>query len=257
MKLNVSTWNYLCESRDNADIDQAISEIVADGFGVEIWLGWSPEPEIVERPGWGRLKELSARAPGVSLHTRLSHYDPKAAQQEIDMCAYLGGHVVVVHQSTLGVDENTNNFAHILQLAQYAQDKGIYIALENGNFQILKRVVNEVDLFSPQGGLGICIDVGHANLCQAEFESPVEKFLQEFQPRLVHLHLADNFGENDDHLAPGEGTIDWRKTLSKLDQLHFQGRATLEINSRRARQKARQAKRFLQTIESERQAKKL
>ncbi len=257
MELNVSTWNYLCERGDNANINQAISEIVADGFGVEIWLGWSPEPQIVERPAWKRLKELLDQAPAVSLHTRLDHYDPRAAQQEIDMCAYLGGKVVVVHQSTLGVDENTNNFDHVRQLAQYAQDRGVYIALENGNFQILKRVVGEVDLFSSRGGLGICIDVGHANLCQADFEAPVEWFLDEFHWRLVHLHLADNFGKNDDHLAPGEGTIDWRKILSKLEQLHFQGRATLETNSRRVRQKAREARRFLQTLESERQTKRL
>jgi len=252
MELNVSTWNYLCERGDNANIDEAIGEIVADGFGVEIWLGWSPEPNIVERPAWKRLKELLDQAPAVSLHTRLDHYDPRAARQEIDMCAYLGGKVVVVHQSSLGLDENTNDFGHVCQLAQYAEDRGVHIALENGNFQILRRVVSQVDLFSPQGGLGVCIDVGHANLCQAEFESPIERFLDEFHWRLVHLHLADNFGKNDDHLAPGEGAIDWRKVVSKLEQLHFRAGATLEIRSSEARQKASEARRFLQTLESER-----
>ena len=252
MNLGVSTWNYLCQSmlwhKEKVDPERAISEIIEDGFGVEIWAAWSPVPEITELSRWDHLKPLLARAPAISFHTRLKQYDEKTLKGEIDTCAYVGGQVVVVHSNSLDADETTIDFSHIREVTQYAQGKGVTLALENClercPLELLRRVIDEVDLLSSDGGLGICIDIGHANISQDG--KSVEEFLDEFKEELVHLHLADNFGEKDDHLPPGDGAINWELVISKLHQFDFNGFAAVEINTDQARNNALKARKFLE-----------
>lgn len=52
-------------------------------------------------------------------------------------------------------------------------------------------------------GVGITIDIGHANTMGL-----VDQFLPHLS-RANHLHIHDNHGESDEHLALGKGTIDW------------------------------------------------
>lgn len=52
-------------------------------------------------------------------------------------------------------------------------------------------------------GIGITIDIGHANTTKT-----VQEFLQHLSGA-DHLHIHDNHGESDEHLALKRGTIDW------------------------------------------------
>ena len=52
-------------------------------------------------------------------------------------------------------------------------------------------------------GIGVTIDIGHAHTV-----GRVREFLP-FLPRASHLHIHDNHGASDEHLAIGAGTIDW------------------------------------------------
>lgn len=51
---------------------------------------------------------------------------------------------------------------------------------------------------------GICLDIGHAH-CYSEV--PVEQWISELFPYIRHLHLHDNLGNQDSHLALGAGSI--------------------------------------------------
>ena len=245
--LSVSTWNYLCEMGDEADLAKAVREAVEDGFGVELWLGWSPEPGTFDRGRWDEVKELTSDAPYISLHTRTDRWDPDSLREEVDLCSYLGGRVLVVHPSTLGANEGEVPWREVEEAARYAQDRGIFLALENGPMEVLKEVMHRVEVFSDEGGLGICVDVGHAHMVEMEGE-PAVAFLREFRNRLVHLHLADNFGERDEHLVPGDGTIDWRAVAEELEEQGFSGYGALELNTKDARGNARRAREFLRKI---------
>jgi len=52
-------------------------------------------------------------------------------------------------------------------------------------------------------GVGITCDLGHANT--AGQVGPFLEHLEQFN----HLHLHDNHGLSDEHLALGDGSIDW------------------------------------------------
>lgn len=72
-----------------------------------------------------------------------------------------------------------------------------------------------------------------------------------------HLHLIhvnDNRGDRDDHLAPGEGHIDWPWLISELKRCHFDGTLILELSSHENESvpdmlaRARQARDFLNRL---------
>ncbi len=57
-------------------------------------------------------------------------------------------------------------------------------------------------------GLGLTLDVGHANLTRT-----LDAFLQE---KPDHIHLHDNKGIFDEHAACGTGTVDFSKILAAV-----------------------------------------
>lgn len=55
-------------------------------------------------------------------------------------------------------------------------------------------------------GVGFCLDMGH----QAAFgKAPLGRWLKILGPYLGQVHLHDNHGSRDEHLALGKGTIDF------------------------------------------------
>jgi sugar phosphate isomerase/epimerase len=87
--------------------------------------------------------------------------------------------------------------------------------------------------------VGFCLDVGHAHLGQslpetkdAPARSALELAFAAFAPvadRVAELHLHDNHGVRDEHLWPGEGSIDWAALRSMLPTLPAETVALLEI----------------------------
>jgi sugar phosphate isomerase/epimerase len=58
---------------------------------------------------------------------------------------------------------------------------------------------------------------------------PVPNYLERYAGQLVHLHFHDNHGEADEHLIPGEGSLDWDRILSTIESIGFNGTAVLEV----------------------------
>lgn len=89
---------------------------------------------------------------------------------------------------------------------------GSRLALEN----VFEGYPEELkDLFSAlsQEKVGFCLDVGH----QSAFSfAPLERWLDVLGPFIAHLHLHDNMGRSDDHLAIGKGKIDFSILFSWL-----------------------------------------
>jgi len=62
-------------------------------------------------------------------------------------------------------------------------------------------------------GIGFCLDTGH----QAVFgHVSLETWVDSLGPYIGQLHLHDNSGEKDDHLAMGMGTVDFQALFKQL-----------------------------------------
>src|ERR1700728_1483648 len=73
--------------------------------------------------------------------------------------------------------------------------------------------------------IGVCLDVGHANLGDG-----VPAALSELNAHIRSAHLHDNKGDKDSHLWPGDGTIDWDDTLGGLKAAPQTPAGMLEIH---------------------------
>lgn len=72
--------------------------------------------------------------------------------------------------------------------------------------------------------VGVCLDLGHANITVG-----VPDAIAALGNRVVSLHAHDNHGMKDEHLWPGDGTIDWQDTTKRLNALSEPPAAVLEI----------------------------
>ncbi len=72
--------------------------------------------------------------------------------------------------------------------------------------------------------VGVCLDMGHAHLA-GELDTAVEKL----SGHLWLVHANDNRGENDEHLCPGDGSVDWRELARRLARQSFAGALVLEL----------------------------
>lgn len=72
--------------------------------------------------------------------------------------------------------------------------------------------------------VGVCLDLGHAHVNQSTGDA-----IGTLGARIGTVHAHDNHGVRDEHLWPGDGTIDWTATAEALRALTTPPAAVLEI----------------------------
>lgn len=113
-------------------------------------------------------------------------------------------------------------------------DKAVALAASHGLRLLYEPVDGPLDTYENTSavldrvdGLGLHVDIGHANLHGREPSDMIRRFGE----RIEHVHLHDNDGIRDLHLPPGCGSIDWKRTLAALKEF-FDGTITIEAFSR-------------------------
>jgi sugar phosphate isomerase/epimerase len=68
--------------------------------------------------------------------------------------------------------------------------------------------------------LGVTWDVGHLNIIKKKgfTDKDIVEETKKIAPMVKHVHLTDNFGYSDSHLAPGMGNVPFKKILEELEK---------------------------------------
>jgi sugar phosphate isomerase/epimerase len=174
---------------------------------------------------------------------------PDAAQREehlrrlrrhIGIAAQLGVRCVVVHPGGRRgltpleqADVNRLNIAACRGLGDFAGPCGVRIGLENlmrpgattsAEMLALLEAVNHP-------ALGITLDTSHAHRSGLV----VADMVRAFGARMIGTHISDNDGSEDQHLTPGQGTIDWPAVMQAFGEVRYEGLFNLEIPGERHR----------------------
>jgi len=170
-----------------------------------------------------------------SLDEHVRNAGAQELMQAVDAAAVLKVKYFVVHPGPEKTPAPANEKFHRLENAVTVLDRAIAHCRKEGVGLVLENMLphlfagNVRDLLWVLGALnsahiGVCLDTGHAHLS----EDP-GKVVQKLSGHLWMVHASDNHGKYDEHLAPGEGDIDWRNLLVQLSRMHFAGTIILEL----------------------------
>ncbi|RMF93371.1 MAG: sugar phosphate isomerase/epimerase [Candidatus Schekmanbacteria bacterium] len=150
--------------------------------------------------------------------------------RSIEVMSKSGSNLIVLHgdmKDKKRLKETKESLKKSLkEICERAKKHNTLVALENTERELpvaeLKRIVDELSIEN----LGLCIDVGHANV----FENPVEA-IRTAGNYLLNIHASDNDGISDSHLHPGSGNVEWNQIAETLSQMNYQGSFTIEVKS--------------------------
>lgn len=119
-----------------------------------------------------------------------------------------------------------NALTAVEHLKTYARPLGVSLLLENIQNEVttpahLMEILN-VGHFDD---VGVCLDLGHAHLGDG-----VPSALETLSDRMRSSHIHDNHGERDEHLWPGDGTIEFAPALAGLRAAKQSPAGVLEIH---------------------------
>ena len=137
---------------------------------------------------------------------------------------------LVVHLGVPSAEPSANSRAAIVrsleQIADAAEPVGVRLALEliPNPLSIAPRLVQWLEDDLDLGHAGVCLDVGHAHIVGDVMEA-----VETCSGHIVTTHLHDNGGKRDDHLIPGQGTIDWDGTMMAFQKVGYDGVQVFEL----------------------------
>jgi len=113
----------------------------------------------------------------------------------------------------------------IEHLGAFAHPLGVKLLVENLTSEPTtpEHLVTILDM-GHLSSVGVCLDLGHAHITVGVAEA-----IEVLGSRIVSVHVHDNHGLKDEHLWPGNGTIDWPAAVDALKALPTPPATVLEI----------------------------
>ncbi len=167
-----------------------------------------------------------------------------ATIRSIEACGRLGIPHIVVHQRDIGgfpsreyqglnLKRNRDFFARLFPVMEKT---GVYVLVENScdrhaptkentrHFPSTAAELLELAEYIDHPLLQVCWDTGHANI------QGVDQYrsIAELGDRLRCVHIADNYGDMDSHVAPFQGTTNMDAVMQGLLDIRYQGYFTFE-----------------------------
>jgi sugar phosphate isomerase/epimerase len=170
-------------------------------------------PSVIERAMAMGLPIESVHAPYAGIYDLASAATETRDKALEGICKFLnmssahGIPLVILHPHHYFADSKEACLERIvrsLEKLDMLRPNGAEIALENlpgkESSWIFSRLMGIFDATK----FGFCYDSSHENISGEPFH-----LIGKFHDRLTTTHLSDNLGQNDDHLIPGEGIIEW------------------------------------------------
>lgn len=175
-----------------------------------------------------------------SLSTAISSSSIHTIKSSIDLANKIDSEIVVVHPGTIPFpgrpyEKEIYDKSHesLKEITKYGDGLGVIAAIENmPNIEgFIYQDIDKLNDFLESNGMSMTLDVAHAytvgyNENQMYFDS------------IKHIHLSDNFGDDDSHLPLGEGKINFKEVIRKFQSKNYKGIYMIEVNNKKAIEKS-------------------
>ena len=199
-----------------------------EGIGYRGWEVMADGASSFERPGIAKEVTEIAASTGLALSVHAPYSDLNLASlnhpiwresvRQVKACIDAASRLtdrVTVHPGYLSPMGKllpdkvwTQQKSALSEIGAHAEDRGVRVFLENmgGLKEVLCRFPEEIlGMIDGVDGIGFTLDIGHAHTV-----GKVPEFLRVL-PSANHVHVHDNHGTADQHLALGDGTIPWEE----------------------------------------------
>ena len=198
-----------------------------------------PWKEAAEKHG---LQNFQAHAPFPTHMTGdddgYDNYLIEVLKKTILGCAYIGCHRLVIHPFYQKYPDREEpkaewerNISSYSALIPVAKEYGVTICLENmfsgyngsiyanccSDIATACRYVDELNRIAGEKIFGFCVDTGHLLLCKLD----VKDAIIQLDDRIECLHVHDNNGLEDQHIAPYTGVMDWNHFMEGLKAIGY------------------------------------
>lgn len=178
---------------------------------------------------WGRFDSPALDIAGRERKERIAAMDE--IKRAIEVAEAAPFRYLIVHVGVPGVSYDERQFEGALSsvehLHAFARPLGVRLLLENITNDITApEKLLELIRTLHYDDIGVCLDTGHAHL-----EPGVAEAIQALSAHIRSVHVHDNRGLRDEHLWPGEGSIDWPRTMELLRAAPQVPALVLEIGS--------------------------
>ncbi len=208
----------------------------------EVIEHYAAEVEILKKNGLV-LSQAHAPFPAYVVgKPEVLDYAIEVYKQCIRLCSHYECRNLVIHGISLTPADSINTPADIDALNMKLYSSLIPTLLEVGNVTVClenlfsgkgrhfmegtcsdpHKAVEYIDALNEMAGkevFGFCLDTGHINLLQKDMRT----YIPVLGKRIKALHIHDNDGLSDAHLAPYTGTIDWKAFYTALREIGYEG----------------------------------
>jgi sugar phosphate isomerase/epimerase len=214
-KLVRAGFEYIEIGRKNSNIKKRLEEI--EDTGIKVWAVH------------GTLK-----SPSISLDEATRKKEVEKEMRRMYDTAHFAPCPYVIHyldrfiNTVYGVQYRKS----VEELLQRAKDLGFILAIEtapykpelNERYPASKEISDFVRSFDDPS-LQMTIDINHSNV-----RENLDEVIENCKGLIANVHISDNHGRGEQHLPPGQGTIDIRRALEKLVEAGYQGPCNLECH---------------------------
>jgi len=151
-----------------------------------------------------------------------------ASELEAEKIVFHANFISAIHSEAYRRDWHKRNVEFWYNMADYAQDKGVPIAVEN-MWEFDPAIIGDVLAEVNHPYLRACLDVGHAHLYGPDYS--FEEWFNVFEPFMIHTHMNNTAGKLDSHNALGDGVIDYNHVLNQFRQMEAIPTIVLEMYS--------------------------
>ncbi len=163
-------------------------------------------------------------------------------RSSVDLANRLGCQWTIVHAGYHFTSDPEERLAAAIarldRITTYAADTGQRILLENLNYEPehaeVRYLAHNIEECSrifdtiPASKLGWAFTINHAHLVP----EGVDGFLDAFGiERIGEVRLADNTGDYEVHMIPGEGSIDFKSCFERLESSGYRGHYSMAYGS--------------------------
>jgi sugar phosphate isomerase/epimerase len=228
---------------DNDEFDEVLPFCLSAGLGMELQSFWNPTlselyPAKIEYQ-LNKIARIGFRAfHGPFGDLNCGSYDPlirdvsrKRMSWGYQTAKKLGASHIIFHHGYVPRTSPPKNWVPRFALfwKSFLENKPEYVCFHLENLIELSPdiMIETLDTIADPR-VTACLDIGHAH-CNST--TPVLNWIERLGKRIAYVHLHDNDGTEDQHLAIGRGSIPFREICSALNNYAPEAIWSLEVQT--------------------------